>query len=116
MALPLEPAERPAQLSEGPVQPSERPTRLSELRRLFTTFGYLVAKQGITAILGLAFLVAATHFCSPRDVGLAAAASSTAFFLGAIGALGIPLLFVAEVDSLPTAARRVAVSTGMYIT
>jgi O-antigen/teichoic acid export membrane protein len=88
----------------------------SELRRLFTTFGYLVAKQGATAILGLAYLAVATHFFAPRDVGLAAAASSTAFFLGAIGALGIPLLFVAELDSLPAAARRVAVSTGMYIT
>jgi O-antigen/teichoic acid export membrane protein len=109
MELPVGPAERP-------VQPSERPARLSELRRLFTTFGYLVAKQGVTAILGLAYLVAATHFFSPRDVGLAAAASSTAFFLGAIGALGIPLLFVAELDSLPAAGRRVAVSTGMYIT
>jgi O-antigen/teichoic acid export membrane protein len=116
MELPVEHAERPAQPSERPVQLSEPPTRLSELRRLFTTFGYLVAKQGVTAILGLAYLVAATHFFSPRDVGLAAAASSTAFFLGAIGALGIPLLFVAELDSLPAAARRVAVSTGMYIT
>lgn len=88
----------------------------SELRRLFTTFGYLVAKQGATAIFGLAYLAVATHFFSPRDVGLAAAASSTAFFLGAIGALGIPLLFVAELDTLPAAARRAAVSTGMYIT
>jgi O-antigen/teichoic acid export membrane protein len=116
MELPVEPVERPAQPSERPAQPSERPTRLSELRRLFTTFGYLVAKQGVTAALGLAYLVVATHFFSARDVGLAAAASSTAFFLGAIGALGIPLLLVAELDSLPAVARRVAVSTGMYIT
>jgi O-antigen/teichoic acid export membrane protein len=123
LELPVEPAElsaesseRRARLSARPVQPSERPTRLSELRRLFTTFGYLVAKQGVTAILGLAYLVVATHFFSARDVGLAAAASSTAFFLGAVGALGIPLLLVAELDSLPTAARRVAVSTGIYIT
>ena len=84
--------------------------------RLFTTFGYLVAKQGATAILGLAYLAIATHLFSARDVGLAAAASSTAFFLGAIGALGIPLLLVAELDSLPAAMRRVTFSTGMYIT
>jgi O-antigen/teichoic acid export membrane protein len=116
MELPVEPAGHPAQPSERPDQPSERPTRLSELRRLFTTFGYLVAKQGVTAVLGLAYLVVATHFFSARDVGLAAAASSAAFFLAAIGALGIPLLLVAELDSLPAAARRVAVSTGMYIT
>src|SRR5215472_15010740 len=119
MELPLEPmerTERPGQPAERPAQTPERPTRLSELRRLFITFGYLVAKQGVTAALGLAYLLVATHFFSARDVGLAAAASSTAFFLGAIGALGIPLLFVAELDSLPAAARRVAVSTGMYIT
>jgi O-antigen/teichoic acid export membrane protein len=96
------------------VQPSES-QRLSELRRLFTTFGYLVAKQGATAVLGLAYWAVATHLFSARDVGLAAAASSTAFFLGAIGALGIPLLLLAELDSLPASVRRVTVSTGMYI-
>jgi O-antigen/teichoic acid export membrane protein len=89
--------------------------RHAELRRLFTTFGYLVAKQGATAVLGFAYLALATHLFAARDVGLAAAASSTAFFLGAIGALGIPLLLVAELGSLPTAVRRVTFSTGMYI-
>ena len=98
-----------------PVQPPELPVRLSELRRLFTTFGYLVAKQGATAVLGLAYWAVATHLFPARDVGLAAAASSTAFFLGAIGALGIPLLLLAELDSLPAAVRRVTFSTGMYI-
>jgi O-antigen/teichoic acid export membrane protein len=88
----------------------------SELRRLLTTFGYLTAKQGATAILGLAYWAVATHLFSARDVGLAAAASSTAFFLGGIGALGIPYLLLAELESIPVAARRVAFSTGMYIT
>jgi O-antigen/teichoic acid export membrane protein len=89
--------------------------QISELRRLFTNFGYLVAKQGTTAVLGLAYWAVATRLFSARDVGLAAAASSTAFFLGAIGALGIPLLLLAELDSLPAAIRRVTFSTGMYI-
>ena len=74
-----------------------------------------MAKQGATAVLGLAYWAVATHLFSARDVGLAAAASSTAFFLGAIGALGIPLLLLAELDSLPAAVRRVTFSTGMYI-
>jgi O-antigen/teichoic acid export membrane protein len=87
----------------------------SELRRLLETFGYLVAKQGATAVLGLAYWALATHLFSARDVGLAAAASSTAAFLGAFGALGIPLLLLAEIDSLPAAVRRVTFSTGMYI-
>jgi O-antigen/teichoic acid export membrane protein len=112
-------AEEPAGPAEQPVQPAEQPSdllaRAAELRRLFTTFGYLVAKQGATAVLGLAYLVVATHLFSARDVGLAAAATSTAFFLGAVGALGIPLLLLAELDSLPAAVRRVTVSTGMYI-
>jgi O-antigen/teichoic acid export membrane protein len=93
----------------------ELPARAAELRRLFTTFGYLVAKQGATAVLGLAFWAFTTHLFSAGDVGLASAASSTAFFLGAIGALGIPLLLLAELDSLPAAIRRVTFSTGMYI-
>jgi len=86
-----------------------------ELRRLFTTFGYLVAKQGSTAVLGLAYWAVATHLFAARDVGLAAAASSTAFFLAAIGALGIPLLLLAELESLPAAVRRVTFSTGIII-
>jgi O-antigen/teichoic acid export membrane protein len=114
--LPLQASELAAQSSELPVQSPELPGHSLELRRLFTTFGYLVAQQGTTAVLGLAYWAVATHLFSPRDVGLAAAASSTAFFLGAVGALGIPLLLLAELGSLPAAVRRVTFSTGMYIT
>ena len=103
------------QAAEPAVHSPERPAQPPGLRRLFTTFSYLVAQQGATAVLGLAYWAVATHLFSARDVGLAAAASSTAFFLCAIGALGIPLLLVAELDSLPAAVRRVAFSTGMYI-
>jgi O-antigen/teichoic acid export membrane protein len=110
------PRSEPAAGEPGqPVQTSERAAHSSELRRLFTTFGYLVAKQGATAVLGLAYWATVTHLFSARDVGLAAAAASTAFFLGAIGALGIPLLLLAELDSLPSAARSVTFSTGMYV-
>ena len=118
---PVRPAKQPVRLSRLPGRPSRRPVqvpellRVAELRRLFTTFGYLVAKQGATAVLGLAYWAVATRLFSARDVGLAAAASSTAFFLGAIGALGIPLLLLAELGSLPAAVRRVTFSTGMYI-
>ena len=125
---PVRSAEQPVRPADLPVLPAELPVQASEpayipwngrqspgLRRLFTTFGYLVAKQGATAVLGLAYWAVATHLFSARDVGLAAAASSTAFFLGAIGALGIPLLLLAELDSLPAAVRRVTFSTGMYI-
>jgi O-antigen/teichoic acid export membrane protein len=131
---PVWPMDLPVQASELRVQPLEPPTQASELvqvsklaqvskllkqpselRRLLTTFGYLVAKQGATAVLGLAYWAVATRLFSARDVGLAAAASSTALFLGAIGALGIPLLLLAELDSLPAAVRRVTLSTGMYI-
>ena len=97
------------------AQVSRLRARPFELRRLFTNFGYLVARLGTTAVLGLAYWAVATHLFSARDVGLAAAASSAAFFLAAIGALGIPLLLLAELDSLPAAVRSVTVSTGMYI-
>jgi O-antigen/teichoic acid export membrane protein len=125
---PVRPTDLPAQASERKGQPSKPPTQASklaqiskllkqpsELRRLLETFGYLAAKQGTTAALGLAYWAVATHLFSAQDVGLAAAASSTALFLGAIGALGIPLLLLAELDSLPAAVRRVTLSTGMFI-
>jgi O-antigen/teichoic acid export membrane protein len=120
--LPMQASESPVPAADLPVQHPEPKAQRSEpkaqppgLRRLFTTFAYLVAKQGTTAVLGLAYWAVATRLFSARDVGLAAAASSTAFFLGAIGALGIPLLLLAEIDALPPALRRVSVSTGMYI-
>ena len=109
-----EPAEQPARPSRLPVQVSKL-LQVPDLRRLFTTFGYLVAKQGTTAVLGLGYWVVATRLFSAEDVGLAAAASSAAFFLGAIGALGIPLLLLAELGSMPAGIRRITFSTGMYI-
>jgi len=96
-------------------QAPEPAARSAGLRRLFTTFAYLVAKQGATAIIGLGYWAVSTHLFSAGAVGLAAAASSTAFFLGAIGALGIPLLLLAEIGPLPATVRRVTFSTGMYI-
>src|SRR5262249_21905208 len=119
---PVQPGERPRLASRQPVrlggQPGPSPDLLGQgagRRGLLTAFGYLVAKQGATAVLGLVYLVVATHLFSARDVGLAAAASSTAFFLGSVGALGIPLLLLAELGSLPAAVRRVTFSTGMSI-
>src|SRR5580693_7490327 len=113
--LPLQASEPAAQSSELPVQSPGLRMHSLELRRLFTTFGYLVAKQGATAVLGLAYWAVTTHLFSARDVGLAAAASSAAYFLAAIGALGIPLLLLAELESEPAPARRVTFSTGMFI-
>ena len=98
-----------------PVQSSGLQGRAQELQRLLTTFGYLVAKQGATAVLGLGYWAVTTHLFSAADVGLAAAAASAAFFLAAVGALGIPLLLLAELHSLPATARRVAFSTGTSI-
>jgi O-antigen/teichoic acid export membrane protein len=112
---PTGPAEHPVPPTELAVKSSKLPVWSPELRRLFTTFGYLVAKQGATAVLGLAYWAVTTHLFSARDVGLASAASSTAVFLGAIGALGIPLFLLAELGSLPAAVRRVTFSTGVYI-
>ena len=120
--------ESAAQGPSGPAEQSARPPRVAaesvkrrlpvtsaELRRLFTTFGYLVAKQGATAVLGLAYWAVTTHLFSTRDVGLASAALSTAVFLGAVGALGIPLLLLAELGAEPAGERRVTFSTGMLV-
>ena len=122
VARPARPADLPVQAlvptiqsPDLPVLSPDLPAKASHRRRLFTNFAYLVAKNGATAVLGFVYWAIATHLFSARDVGLAAAASSTALFLGAIGALGIPLLLVAELGSIPAAMRRVTFSTGMYI-
>ena len=91
------------------------PTQVTELRRLFTTFGYLVAKQGATAAIGLGYWAVVTHLFAARDVGLAAAAASTALLLAALGALGIPLLLLAELGQVKTEERRVWFTTGTAI-
>ncbi len=91
------------------------PKQATELRRLFTTFGYLVARQGATAAIGLAYWAVVTHLFAARDVGLAAAAASTALLLAAFGALGVPLLLLAEIESIESAKRRVTFTTGLAI-
>ena len=91
-------------------------TNVTEVRRLFTTFGYLVAKQGATAAIGLAYWAVVTHLFPARDVGLAAAAASTALLLSALGALGIPLLLLAELGQIDAAERRVWFTTGAAVT
>ena len=94
---------------------SGEPRQVTERRRLFTTFGYLVSKQGATAGIGLAYWAVATHLFSAGDVGLAAAAASTALLLAAAGALGIPLLILAELETIDASERRVVFTTGMAI-
>jgi O-antigen/teichoic acid export membrane protein len=91
------------------------PKQVTELRRLFTTFGYLVAKQGATAAIGLAYWAVVTHLFAARDVGLAAAAASTALLLAAFGALGVPLLLLAEIEPIEPAERRVLFTTGLAV-
>jgi O-antigen/teichoic acid export membrane protein len=88
------------------------PKNIAEMRRLFTTFAFLVAKQGATAIIGLAYWAVSTHLFDAQDVGLSAAAASTALTLAAFGALGVPLLLLAEIESVEPDERRVFFSTG----
>ena len=91
------------------------PKSMTELRRLLTTFGFLVAKQGSTAVIGLAYWAITTHLFAAREVGIAAAAASTGLLLVAIGALGIPLLLLAELGQTETSERRVMFTTGTAI-
>ena len=92
-----------------------QPKEIAEVRRLFTTFGYLVARQGATAAIGLIYWAVVTHLFDARDVGLAAAAASTGLLLAAFGALGVPLLLLAEIETIEAAKRRVIFTTGLAI-
>ena len=92
-----------------------QPREATEVRRLFTTFGYLVARQGATAVIGLIYWAVVTHLFDARDVGLAAAAASTGLLLAAFGALGVPLLLLAEIETIEAAKRRVIFTTGLAI-
>jgi len=88
---------------------------VAEMRRLFTTFGYLVATQGAVALIGLAYWAVVTHLFGPTEVGVSAAAASTALLLAAFGALGVPLLLLAEIESVDIMERRVLFTTGNAI-
>ncbi len=94
------------------VDSTHEPT---EKRRLFANFAYLASKQGVTAVIGLIYWSLATHLFRTQDVGLAAAASSTSFFLAALGVLGIAVLLLAELKSIDEASRRVVVTTGIAV-
>ena len=91
------------------------PKSMTELRRLATTFGYLAAKQGAMSVIGLAYWAVTTHLFAARDVGIAAAAASTGLLLVAIGALGVPLLLLAELGHTETSERRAIFTTGTAI-
>jgi len=91
------------------------PHHMAELRRLFTTFGYLVANQGAVSVIGLAYWAVVTHLFGSKEVGLSAAAASTAILLAAFGGLGIPLLLLAEIESVDVTERRVFFTTGNAI-
>ena len=58
------------------------PHHMAELRRLFTTFGYLVANQGAVAVIGLAYWAVATHLFGPTEVGLSAERLRRRYSLG----------------------------------
>ena len=91
------------------------PKQVAEVRRLFTTFGFLVAKLGATAGIGLAYWAVATRLFPAADIGLAAAAASTALLLASVGGLGIPLLILAELETINASERRAVFTTGMVI-
>lgn len=91
-------------------------THTSERNRLFSSFGYMAATQGSTAVLGLVYWIVVTRSFSARDVGLAAAAASTAAFLAAIGALGVPILLLAEIGNVDPPRRRSLFTTGSVVT
>lgn len=93
----------------------DRAGDVADRRRLFTTFGQLVARQGATAVIGLGYWSLVTHLFEARNVGVAAAATSVTAFLAAIGALGIPLLLLAEFKRVEEARRRAALTTGIAI-
>jgi O-antigen/teichoic acid export membrane protein len=94
---------------------SEVATPAKQRRQLFSTFGYLIATPGATAVLGLAYWAIATRTFSARDVGIAAAAVSTATFLALIGSLGIGTLLLAEIGSMDPRIRRSALTTGTAV-
>ncbi len=90
--------------------------QVAESRRLFSTLGFLVAKTGATAFIGLAYWAVATHLFSVPDVGLAAASASTGILLATVGAVGVPLLLLAEIEAVDPQKRRAMFSTGIAIT
>jgi O-antigen/teichoic acid export membrane protein len=66
-------------------------------------------------VIGLIYWAVVTHLFEAWDVGLAAAAASTGLLLAAFGALGVPLLLLAEIETIEAAKRRVIFTTGLAI-
>lgn len=109
----------PKPSSRGDNQASElttvSTTPAQRRKVLFSTFGYLVATPTATAVLGLGYWAIATHTFRASEVGVAAAAVSTAAFLGLIGSLGVGTLLLAEIGSMDRQIRRSALTTGTAI-
>jgi O-antigen/teichoic acid export membrane protein len=103
-------------IPDAEIEPATAITTPAKQRRqLFSTFGYLIATPGATAVLGLGYWAITTRAFSARDVGIAAAAVSTAAFLGLIGSLGIGTLLLAEMGSMEPGIRRSVLGSGTAI-
>jgi O-antigen/teichoic acid export membrane protein len=102
-----------------PIEPAAIPGAAgddaAEGRSLFSTFAYLVGTQGVTALLGIAYWTVAARLVPAHDVGIAAAALSTATLVATFGVLGIGTLLLAEIGRVPVEEQRPMLSTGLAI-
>lgn len=98
-----------------PAEPADTGERRRETRSLFGTFGFLVSKGGVTALLGVVYWATATRLVSTTQVGIAAAATSTATLVSTLGILGVGTLLLAEIGGVDESERRVMLTTGLAL-
>ena len=108
-------AGEPLQPRDLPTAPSQLLARASELRRLFTTFGYMVAKLGRHIGTGPRLLGRRHAPVLGERRGSGGGRILDGSLFGSDWGSGNSTLLLAELESLPAAVRRVTFSTGMYI-
>jgi len=125
----LEGASLRAEIAELPEGKSLQGTRLATAWRtvasreswasllsghgLFGRFGYLVATQAVTVLIGIGYWAISARSIPAAQVGVAAAAVSAATLIAALGVLGVNTVLVVELKNQRPADRSAFITTGI---
>lgn len=120
-------ARPPTTQAEGEPEPGGRPGGIARLREmdrdrlrvllagrgLLGRVTYLAATQVVTVVLGFAYWTVTARLVPAHQIGVAAAATSTALLLSMLGVLGATTIMLVALGSLDEADQRALVTTGL---
>jgi O-antigen/teichoic acid export membrane protein len=82
---------------------------------LFGRFGYLLATQFVTVLIGVGYWALSARSIAASQVGVAAAAMSAATLLAALGVMGVNTVVIVEARNQRSVDQRAFITTGFGV-